>query len=193
MKENALTVLFNRTCILLLSLLYNNTGKTFYLREIARKIDVGAGTVQRELLRLVSADLVVRQIDGKQVYYGANTKSHVYSEIRGLITKTFGLADVIRDALAPLSARIDYVFIYGSQADGVATADSDVDLMVIGKISEMELHKAIRRAENKLNKAVNYSLFTLQEFRKRKKEKKGFVDRTAAGKKIMLIGDENEI
>lgn len=192
-KDNALTVLFNKACILLLSLLYNNTEKSFYLREIARKIGMGAGTVQRELSKLVAADLVIRQKNGKQVYYRANIKSRVFNEIRGLIIKTFGMADIIRDAITPLSIKIDYAFIYGSQTDGTATTDSDIDLMVVGKVGEMELHKAIGEAEGKLDKAINYSLFTLEEFMRRKKQKKGFVDRIVAGKKIMLIGDENEI
>lgn len=192
-KENALSALFNKTCVLLLSLLYNNADKTFYLREIARKIGMGTGTVQRELSKLVSADLVVRQTHGRQVYYRANTGSRVYNEVRGLIIKTFGLADIIRDALDPLSTNIDYAFIYGSQVDGTATTDSDIDMMVVGRVSEMELHKAISKAEGKLDKAINYSHFTLEEFRRRKREKKGFIDRTAAGNKIMLIGDENEI
>jgi predicted nucleotidyltransferase len=192
-KDNALAALFNKTCVLLLSLLYTNPDKTFYLREIIRKTGIGAGTVQRELAHLVSANLVVRESRGKQVYYGANTKSHVYDEIRGLVLKTFGLADVIKDAIVPLSNKIDYAFVYGSQADGTSTVESDIDLMVVGNIGEMELHKAIAKAEAKLDKAVNYSLCTLQEFRKRKKEKKGFVERIASGKKMMLIGDEDEI
>ena len=192
-KDNALAALFNKACILLLSLLYNNTEKSFYLREIARKIGMGAGTVQRELSKLVAADLVIRQKNGKQVYYRANIKSRVFNEIRGLIIKTFGMADIIRDAITPLSIKIDYAFIYGSQTDGTATTDSDIDLMVVGKVGEMELHKAIGMAEGKLDKAINYSLFTLKEFIRRKKQKKGFVDRIVAGKKIMLIGDENEI
>ncbi len=192
-KDNALNVLFNRTCMLLLSLLYNNIESSFYLREIARRVGVGAGTAQRELSKLTSAELVIRTTNGKQVYYGANKRSHVFNEIRSLIIKTFGMADVLKNALAPISAKMDHAFIYGSQADGTATADSDIDLMVVGRVGEMELHKAISKAEGKLGKSVNYSIFTLEEFRKRKKEKKGFVDRIVTGKKIMLVGDENEI
>ncbi|MFH1654735.1 MAG: nucleotidyltransferase domain-containing protein [Pseudomonadota bacterium] len=192
-KENALTVLFNKTCVLLLTLLYNNTDKSFYLREIARKIGVGVGTVQRELSKLTEADLVVRENQGKQVYYGANTKSRVFDEVHSLIIKTFGMADIIKEALVPLRGKIDHVFIYGSQALGKAAADSDIDLMVIGRVNEMELHKAINKAEKRINKPINYSLFTQAEFKERKKEKNGFVDRIVSGKKIMLIGDEDEI
>jgi predicted nucleotidyltransferase len=192
-KGNALTVLFNKTCVLLLSFLYNNPKKAFYLREIARKIGMGVGTVQRELSKLVLADLVVRQAQGKQVYYEANPRSHVYNEMRGLIIKTFGLADIVKGALNPFLNKIDHAFIYGSQANGTSTADSDIDLMVVGNISEMELHKAINKAEGKFGKAINYSLFTPVEFSKRKKEKKGFINRIVSGKKIMLVGDENEI
>jgi uncharacterized protein len=192
-KDNAMTILFNKTCVSLLSLLYNNSPNTFYLREIARKIGTGVGTVQRELSKLVSADLVVREARGKQVYYGANTNSHVYNEMRGLIIKTFGLADEIKAVLAPLLNEIEYAFIYGSQADGTSNAESDIDLMVVGNIGEMELHKAISKAEKILDKAINYSLFTPEEFTKRKKEKNGFINRIVSGKKIMLVGVESEI
>lgn len=192
-SDNTLTVLFNKTCVQLLSLLYNNIGKSFYLREITRKVNMGVGTVQRELSKLVSSGLVVRQVNGRQVYYAVNIKSPVFTEIHGLVIKTFGLADVIRDVLLPLSAEINYAFIYGSQADGTSSTDSDIDLMVIGQVSEMELHRAINKVENKLNKSINYSLFTLAEFGIRKKEKKGFINRIISVSKIMLIGDENEI
>lgn len=193
LKDNALTVLFNKTCILLLSLFYNNTEKSYYLREIVRKIGIGSGTVQREIAKLVLADLIIRQTNGNQVYYRANTKSRVFNEIRNLTIKTFGLADIIKDVLILLSNKIDYAFIYGSQADGTSSTDSDIDLMVIGKVSEMELHKAINKAEGKLGKSINYSLFSLDEFKKRRKEKKGFIERIVVGKKIILIGDEDEI
>lgn len=192
-KGNVVAALFNRTCVLLLSLLYNNTEKTFYLREIARKIHMGTGTVQRELSRLVDADLVVRQKDGRQVYYGANRKSYVYNEIRGLVIKTFGLVDIIRDTLDPVSRKIGCAFIYGSQADGTAATDSDVDIMVVGRVDEMDLHRAVSKGERNLSKAINYSLITAEEFERGKKEKGGFINRIAAGRKIMLIGDESEI
>lgn len=190
---NALTVLFNKTCVLLLSLLYNNPAQTFYLREISRHIGSGAGIVQREIAKLVAAGLVVRQSSGRQVYYQANSHSHVFNEIRGLVIKTFGVADIVRQAISNLSSKIDFAFIYGSQADGTSSNDSDIDLMIVGAVEEMKLHKAVANAEKKLNKSVNYSIFTLKEFKKRKKEKKGFLDRVIAGEKIMLIGDEDEI
>jgi predicted nucleotidyltransferase len=192
-RDNVLTVLFNKTCTSLLSLFYNNAERSYYLREVVRKLDIGSGTVQREITKLVSAELINKQINGKQVYYKANTKSPVYNELRGLIIKTFGLADIIKDALIPFASKIDYAFIYGSQTDGTSSADSDIDLMVVGDVNEMELHRVINKVEKKLDKAINYSLFTLKEFDKRKKEKKGFIERIITGKKIMLIGDKDEI
>lgn len=191
--NSALSALFNGTCVLLLSFLYGNPGREFYLREIARNIGAAAGSVQREIGNLVLAGLVVKSPHGKQVYYRANTNSPVYSEIRGLIIKTFGLSGVVKDALGPVSKEIVCAFIYGSQADGTATAESDVDLMVIGNVGEMELHKIVKKAEAQLGKAINYSLFSPKEFRRRKNDKKGFINRIVSGRKIMIIGDENEV
>lgn len=190
---NTLAVLFNATCASLLSCLYQHPHETFYLREISRKIHMGAGTVQRELARLVAANLVVRQVQGRHVYYGANSRSPVYREMRGLIIKTFGLADIVRDALRPFRDGIGYAFIHGSQADGTSAAESDVDLMIVGDLDEMKLHRAIGKAEGRLGRAIQYSLLTTEEFSRRKKEKGGFVDRVASGKKIVLVGDGHEI
>lgn len=192
-NNNALAALFNKTCVGLLTLFYNNPGKKFYLREIVRKVGMGIGTIQRELSGLVLANLIVREKQGKQVYYGVNTKSPVYNEVRGLIIKTFGQADIIKNILDHFGGSINYAFIYGSQANGTSTDDSDIDLMIVGEIDEMKFHKAISKAENDLNKAVNYSLLTLEEFSKRKKDKKGFIGRIISGKKNMLIGNDDEI
>jgi hypothetical protein len=64
--------------------------------------------------------------------YSANRESPIFKELHGLIMKTVGLSQPLRDALEPFAHRIKYAFIYGSTARGDDTAASDVDLMIIG-------------------------------------------------------------
>ena len=68
---------------------------------------------------------------GNRKHYQANPGSLVFEELRALVLKTVGLADVLRAALPPVSKDIRAAFVYGSVAKGQDTAASDVDLMVV--------------------------------------------------------------
>jgi predicted nucleotidyltransferase len=125
---------------------------------------------------------------GKQVYYQANIKCPIFAELKSVIVKTAGLADVLREALAPISSQIAIAFVYGSMASGESNSASDIDLLVVGNIDEMALHGALSQAENRLGRPVNYTLMSQLEFDKRRSEKGGFLDRVLSGKKIMILG-----
>ena len=110
-----------------------------------------------------------------------------------MIRKTAGLADVVRSALAPLAGSIELAFIYGSQASGQATSESDVDLLVVGDADELIVHRTVARVEKELGRSVNYTLLSPQEFGKRRKEKRGFLARVLAGRKIAIVGNLDDV
>jgi len=100
---------------------------------------MGRGAVQRELENLVNTGLIVRRKQGNQVYYQANPKSPIFAELKSLMVKTTGVADVLREALKPFQCRIETAFIYGSFAKGTENAGSDVDVLVIGDLTFSDL------------------------------------------------------
>jgi predicted nucleotidyltransferase len=177
----------------LLARLLLSPEKRWYLREIAREAGLSVGTVRRELAGLASAQIVRKAPDGNRTYYQANAACPLLADLTGLLRKTAGLADVVRSALAPLAGDIDGAFIYGSEASGEATASSDVDLLVVGEVDEVALHRAVNKAEKDLGRAVNYTLLGRREFARRRKDKTGFVARVLAGDKIVLAGDADEL
>ena len=85
----------------------------------------GTGAVQRELKKLSTAGLITITTIGNQKHYEVNRTSPLFSELRGIILKTFGLADVLRQALEPITSEIHIAFIYGSIAKQEDTAHSD--------------------------------------------------------------------
>jgi predicted nucleotidyltransferase len=186
--DNLSSALFGKTKRALLALFFSNPEKSFYLRQIARLTGTGQGSIQRELEKLTQAGIIERQVQGRQVYFRAKPDCPVFKELKGLILKTAGLVEVFRSALSPLSDQIDSAFVYGSQARGQARASSDIDLLIIGRIDELELHWLISPAEGQLNRPVNYTFLTPQEFNKRRKEKGGFLSRVLGGEKIFIIG-----
>lgn len=152
---------------------------------------MGRGAVQRELENLVSAGLVTRRRQGSQVYYQANLKSAIFSELKSLMVKTAGVADVLREALMPLTERITASFIYGSFAKGTANAESDVDVMVIGSVGFAEVADILGAAQESLGREVNPSVYPVDEFVTRISEGQHFVTSLIGEPKIFLIGDED--
>ncbi len=183
--------LFGKTRRSVLGLFFAAPDTAFYLRQVVREAGAGQGAVQRELQHLTQAGILVRTARGRQVYYQVNRASPVFAEMHGLMLKTAGLAEVLREALAPFGAKIRQAFIYGSQAAGTAAAGSDVDLHVVGEMDELALHRAIREAEARLGRAVNYNLLTPAEWERRKRARGGFIARVVQGPKIPVVGQSD--
>lgn len=182
------SALFGKTRKAVLGLLYAHPDRSFYLRQIARATGAGQGAVQRELGRLVEAGIITRSGTGREVHFQANRQCPIFAELQGLMLKTAGLADVLRSALSPLAGQLDLAFVHGNHATGKATVSSDVDLLVVGDVDEMELHKAVSQAEEQLGRAVNHTLLSRHEFSRRRRSKGGFLSRVLSGSKIPIVG-----
>jgi uncharacterized protein len=182
------SALFGKTRRAVLGLLYARPDEPFYLRQITREVQAGQGAVQRELQRLLDAGLLTREARGREVHYRANRTCPIFAELHGLVLKTVGLADVLRAALTPLKDDIRLAVVYGSQAAGTFTAASDIDLLVVGSVDEVALHKAVAEAETQLARTVNYTLLTPREFTHRRRERGGVLARVLTGPMISILG-----
>jgi len=181
--------LFSRTQQRVLGLLYGNPERSFFATEIFRHAGAGRGTVQRELERLVNSGLATVTRIGNQKHYRANPDTPIFSELRSVILKTSGLAEPLRDALAPLAARIDLALIYGSVARGEAHGGSDVDVLVVAsEVTLEQLFARLERAERIVGRKINPTLLTPEEFRRRRRDGNSFLKKVLAGAMIPLIG-----
>jgi len=177
-----------------LGVLFGQPRRTFYANEIIALARSGSGAVQRELARLEAAGLVTVTRVGKQKHYQANAASPVFEELRALILKTVGLADVLRAALTPLARDIRAAFVYGSIAKGQDTAASDIDLMVISDhLTLADLFAALESASAQLGRRVAPTLYSAKELSRRVKQEQSFVARVLAQPKLWLIGDERAL
>ena len=162
-------------------------------REIARRTGLPAGTLTRELKRLADVGLLKRDRRGNQLIYSANRSSPIFSELAGILRKTSGLADVVAEALEPLSGRIDVAAIFGSVARGTETEGSDVDLLIIGSVDFGTIIDALHPAQQQLQREINPKVFAAAEWKSKLKAKNPFVLDVLANAKIFLIGDEHEL
>jgi len=186
--------LFGKTQRQVLGLLFGDPHRSFYASEIMRLAGSGIGAVHRELAALESSGLILGSRVGNQKHYRANPASPIFEELRGIVLKTFGAAGVLREALAPLAPKISAAFIYGSIAKGSDTAASDVDLMVISDdVSYSALLELAEKAERRLGRKVNPTVYTLAELHRRLKDGSTFVNRVIAQPKIFVIGSEDAL
>ncbi|MGC1869762.1 MAG: nucleotidyltransferase domain-containing protein [Acidobacteriaceae bacterium] len=185
-------LLFGQTRGRLLATLYGTPDETFFVRQLARRVEVSVGSVQRELMTLADAGLVVRSQIGNQVFYRANRHHPVYAELQALLAKTAGIFHQLSEALAPLANEIEFALVYGSFARGDETAASDVDLIVVGKVTLDELLELIVPVERSLERPVNPTVYSSREVRTKLKAGNHFLKAIQEGKATFLIGDEHE-
>jgi predicted nucleotidyltransferase len=185
--------LFGKTRQAVLALLYGRADSSFYTKQILDAVKIGRGTVQRELKNLTDTGIIIREVQGRQVYYRANARCPIFDELKNIVRKTFGVADVIRQSLAPDADRILVAFIFGSMARSTDDRRSDIDLMVVGRISFGDVVSLLTPAEQKLAREVNPVVYPIAEFKKKVREDHHFVKTVLEDEKIFVIGDEDEL
>ena len=184
--------LFPKSKQQVLAVLFGTPDRSFYANELIALAGVGTGAVQRELTRLEAAGLVTSTRLGNQKHYQANRAAPVFDELRAIVSKTFGVTQVLQAALAPLAARILLAFVYGSVARQAAHAASDVDLLVVAEeLAYGELLNALEPAQAELRRTVNPTVYTPAELARRVREGRSFVARVLEQPKLYLIGDDD--
>jgi len=195
MKELSLAgALFSDVQQRVLALIFGHPERSFYTNEIVRKADSGTGAVMRELSRLQHSGLVKVERIGNQKHYRANPESPIFEELRSLVLKTVGLIEPLREALQPYAKRIRAAFIFGSVAKGKDTAQSDIDLMVIGdKLTYSDLYTALQDAEQVLGRPVKPNFLSTLDWQRKLGQENSFVTAITSGPKIFVIGSESDL
>ncbi len=163
-NESLSATLFSKTRLAVLSKLFSHADEAYYLRQIARSVGVGIGSLQRELNKLAQAGIILRMVRGNQVYYQANPQCPVFPELKSLIVKTTGVTEVIKSALTSLTHHIRVAFIYGSVARMQERKKSDVDLMIIGDVKFAEVVSALDKAQQQIGREINPTVYPPSEF-----------------------------
>jgi DNA-binding transcriptional ArsR family regulator len=177
----------------ILAQLYGRPDRRYYVREIARAAGTSPSSLQRDLAALAQAGVIERHEDGRQVYYQANANCPIFDELKGIVTKTFGVANFVREVLRPHEKHIRVAFIYGSVAKGTEASGSDVDLFVVGDLAPSELSIDLDKITSDLRRRVSLTSYSLDEFVQMQREQNSFVTRVLDGPVIWLIGDRDTV
>lgn len=187
------SALFSKNRRAVLALLLGHPDQSYYLRQIVRACGGGVGAVQRELGQLAAAGIIRRTVRQNQVYFQADETCAVFAELKGIVVKTAGVADVLRSALVAVADRIEVAFLFGSVARAQQRRTSDVDLAVVGDVGFSEVVEALAKAQEQLAREINPVVYSAEEFREKLAAGHHFLSRTLKKEKIFLYGDDDEL
>jgi predicted nucleotidyltransferase len=176
----------------LLTLFFTNPSQRYYLRELQRILGYSAGSIRRELLRFQKDGLFNTQKVANLLYYSINTRHPLYKELKSIVSKTVGVEGSLKKTLSSFK-KIKIAFIYGSFAARREKAASDIDLMIIGEPNTSRLNEKIIELENILKREINQTIYSLKEYKAKKKAESGFIIDLLKKQKIMLIGKDNDL
>lgn len=189
-----LDALFPKTRQRVLALLLGQPERAFATRELINLAGAGSGAVQRELERLVGCGLIVASSVGSQKRYSANRAAPLFEELRGIIDKTAGLAEEIRLAVQSLAPPPVFAVLYGSVPKRSDTATSDIDVLLVGDGLTLEhVFAALQPAETRLGRRVSPTVYTREEFQKRRAAGHPFLTKVLSGPHVVLFGSEDAV
>ena len=184
-------LLNSQTKTVILTRIFTSDTPKFHLRQLARDGGLSAPGLLKELTHFHELRLVCKEECNGYTDYYADRTSPLFSVLCELVDKSEGLHGKIRRMLSPLNT--DCVFIYGSEANGTARPDSDIDIFVIGGCSLMDISRALLPMADLTNREINPFLLAPNEFRNRYKKDDHFVRAVLQSPMIFLKGGKNEL
>lgn len=176
----------------ILRLLFTEDQDSFYLRQLERETVVKKTALDAELKNLTEHGYVHARRDGNRVYYSANTHHPLYPELVSMVAKSFGEAAILKQ-LVHSDDRIHLAVLFGSLAKGTAKAESDVDLIIVGKLGLRAFVKLLRILDDGLiQREINPNVYSPNEFAAKLAAKDHFLTAVLAEPYVLLKGELSE-
>ena len=186
----------SKTRVKLLQLFYGNPNRSFYVREITRKIDEQINSVRRELANLLNTGIITSDTSNNKVYYEVDQKYEYFSPLQeifgGVKPKKSSKAvpqaavPVTVDETADLKAlgNVEIACLLGQ-----FTRDeiSGIDLLIVGNVNQHALQKYVTELEKQEGKDLRYTAFSLEDFKYRLQIKDRFMSNVLRSKKQVLV------
>jgi len=163
-----------------------------YTARIVRATGKVLIQVQRALKRLEQSGLIRKILRGNKAYYQANAAHSAFKDLKRVLIKAIIFSERMESELSLIKDKVVYGFIFGSTASNTESSVSDVDLFLIGNLTQEEAGHLSYPLSLELGKEVNTVIYSLKDFRKKNKERHTFITEVLCNPKIWLFGDEYE-
>lgn len=183
----------SKTRVKLLQLFYTNPNRSFYVREITRKIDEQINSVRRELANLLSVGLISSDTNNNRLYYEVNQKYEYYDPLSEIFGKSSPKKAGSVAAIDPAKDLKTIGNVELAIFTGQFTRDerAGVDVAIVGDVNPNQLTKYIEELEKKENKDIRYVVMSPEEFKYRKQVNDRFLSLLLSSKSQVLIDKNN--
>jgi len=184
--------MISKVRVKLLKIFLEDPAKIFYVRELVRLTTEEINAVRRELLHMEDNGMVKKEQRGNRLYYTFRKDYLYYLELLNLVAKTTGLgAEIVKQKTR--IGKIRYAFLSGRFIRHRPHMENDVDVLIVGDVVLPQIAAIISDYEKKMDREINYSVMTKEEFDFRKTRNDAFIQKVLGSPKLMLLGDEEEL
>lgn len=164
----------SKNAFVVIKFLGRRDGESYYVREIAGKLDISLATVSRTLIELEKGGLVTREDKGRLAMYSVDIKNPLLREMKVFLT-LIELNDLLLQ-LRNISSRI---ILFGSCVRGEDRSESDIDMVILSKNRKSVL-KAVNSYQSE--RKISAIVLSKDEYFKLKINDKPFYNQIMAGK-----------
>src|SRR5688572_18340408 len=190
----------SKTRVKLWQLFYSNPNRSFYVREITRKIDEQINSVRRELANLLSIGIISSDNTNNRLYYEVNQNYDFYDPLLAIFGQAGAKLNTkkVKEPTDTTSSDREKIKGLGNVEVAIYTGQftrdesSGIDLLVVGDLNQHALQKFVKELEVQEGKEVRFTIMTSQEFDYRRQIKDRFINTVLASKKQVLV-DKNGI
>lgn len=174
----------------ILAILLSQMDKEYSLSELGEIIKKHPGVFKRGIDSLCKQNIILGRKSGNQRLFKINNKNLFFNEIKGIIEKSVGIRGLLSSLIKNIKG-INIALIYGSYASVKMRADSDIDLLIVVNTVKVEdeLMDKLKNAERRLQREINYKMYTKNEFQAKLKNKDPFLNEVLGSQYILLKGE----
>jgi len=188
----------SKTRVKLLQLFYSNPNRSFYVREITRKIDEQINSVRRELANLLSIGIISSDTTNNRLYYEVNQKYEYYKPLaqmfgKGVKSTTASKTDAPAADDTSVLKGLGNVELALYTGQFTRDETSGIDLLLVGDLNQTKVQKYVEELEQKEGKEIRYAFITPKEFEYRRQVKDRFITTVLDAKKQVLIDKNNTL
>ncbi|MFH1191916.1 MAG: hypothetical protein V1655_00395 [bacterium] len=170
----------SKTRMELLNFYFSNINKSFYVRELVKLTGMQLNSIRRELDNLVKFGILMEDKEYKPVsnsftneqcnlpikrkYYKLNNNFVLYKEIETLMLKSKLLLENNLIKKLKELGKIKSLILTGIF---IGVKDSSIDILIIGEVDKNKLKELIHKFGTYVNKDLNYSVLSEEEYKYR--------------------------
>jgi hypothetical protein len=179
----------SKTRVKLLQLFYSNPNRSYYVREITRKIDEQINSVRRELANLLSIGIISSDTNNNRLYYEVNQKYEHYGPLAAIFGKGVLSPEKAPTAKSEATGIKSIGNIELALYTGQFTRDdsSGVDILIVGDVNQTKLNHFIEELEQQEGKELRFAVMPQSEFTYRRQVNDRFLSGVLLAKKQVLI------